>query len=157
MKVLSSARQFLVLALATLTIVTTLILVDSSNLGEEKQSSLPHHVIETDDGVFANAFANKLSNIDITGEAIVVKLLTDDTRGSKHQRFIVELDSGQTILIAHNIDLAPRVNILQIGDIVSFKGVYEFNDKGGVIHWTHHDPKFKRDGGWIKHNGKIYK
>ena len=27
---------------------------------------------------------------------------------------------------------------------------------GGVIHWSHHDPTKKRQGGWIEHNGKRY-
>ncbi|HSF72140.1 MAG TPA: DUF3465 domain-containing protein, partial [Methylotenera sp.] len=45
---------------------------------------------------------------------------------------------------------------LQIGDAMTFKGEYAYNPKGGVMHWTHHDPEGNQAGGWIKHNGKIY-
>jgi hypothetical protein len=86
----------------------------------------------------------------------MIKILADDTKGSKHQRFILKLSSGQTLLIAHNIDLAPRINGLHKGDSVSFNGEYEWNAKGGVVHWTHHDPQDRHEDGWLKYNGKVY-
>ena len=109
------------------------------------------------DQTLQNAFRNKQSDIQVTGSGSVIKILPDDTKGSKHQKFILKLASGQTVLIAHNIDLAPRINSLRQGDTVSFNGEYEWNSKGGVIHWTHHDPKRRHEDGWLKHNGKVYK
>lgn len=101
-------------------------------------------------------FDQRRSGIQITGEGVVSKLLADDTDGSRHQRFIIALASGQTLLVAHNIDLAPRIDSLRAGDAVAFNGVYEWNDKGGVIHWTHHDPDGRHEAGWLKHAGQIY-
>ena len=101
-------------------------------------------------------FEQKISDKIITVEAPVIRILPDDTKGSKHQRFIIKMKSEITVLIAHNIDLAPRINSLKKGDIVKVKGEYEWNSKGGVIHWTHHDPRGKHEGGWIEHNGKKY-
>ena len=75
---------------------------------------------------------------------------------SRHQRFIVQLASGQTLLVAHNIDLAPRVADLKPGHIVAFYGEYEWNERGGVIHWTHHDPRGQHAAGWVEHNGVRY-
>lgn len=86
----------------------------------------------------------------------VERVLPDDNDGSRHQRFIVRIDGGQTLLIAHNIDLAPRVEGLARGDTVRFRGRYEVNQRGGVVHWTHHDPRGEQTGGWIEYRGKRY-
>ena len=103
-----------------------------------------------------NAIDNQQSNVQVAGVGEVIKVLGDDLKGSRHQRFIVKIASGGTLLVAHNIDLAPRINGLNVGDTVEFYGVYEFNNKGGVIHWTHHDPRGQHIGGWLKHNGSTY-
>ncbi len=110
----------------------------------------------TDDRVLTSAFENRQSDIQVEGSGSVIKILDDDTNGSRHQRFILRLPSGQTLLIAHNIDLAPRISQLYKGDTVRFYGEYEWNSKGGVVHWTHHDPRGKHIGGWLKHKGATY-
>jgi uncharacterized protein YdeI (BOF family) len=71
-------------------------------------------------------------NSEVVGKGTVVKILSDDHQsggdnGSRHQRFILRLDSGQTVLVVHNID-----------------------------HWTHRDPDERHVDGWLKRNGKIY-
>jgi len=90
------------------------------------------------------------------GSGIVSRVLPDDNDGSRHQRFILELPSGRTLLVAHNIDVAPRIPSLQRGDTVEYYGVFESNDRGGVIHWTHHDPQGRHIDGWLQHNGRRY-
>ncbi len=108
------------------------------------------------DELVRSAFQNQRSNLQVEGQGKVIKILADDLEGSKHQRFILRLNSGQTLLIAHNIDLAPRINSLRVGDFVTFYGEYEYHPQGGVIHWTHHDPRNVHVGGWIKHCGRTY-
>ena len=108
------------------------------------------------DEALARAFEQRTSNIQVEGQGIVRKVLSDDNDGSRHQRFILALASGQTLLISHNIDLAPRVAGLRKGDVVSFSGEYEWNALGGVIHWTHRDPGKRHPDGWIKHDSKLY-
>ena len=104
----------------------------------------------------AAAIAAKQSDIAISGEGKVIKLLPDDQRGSRHQRFLLRLSSGATLLVAHNIDLAPRLDDLQVGDTLRFAGEYEWNERGGVLHWTHHDPRGKHAGGWLELAGRRY-
>jgi hypothetical protein len=104
----------------------------------------------------ANAYMQHSQDIQIAGEGEVVKVLSDDNQGSKHQRFILRVPEGFTVLVAHNIDLAQRVKGIATGDKVSFYGEYVWNEKGGVIHWTHHDPRGRHVSGWLKHNGVTY-
>ncbi len=101
------------------------------------------------------AFENQQSDLWVETEGNVKATLRDDNEGSRHQKFIVELDNGHTVLIAHNIDLAPRVPLSK-GDRVRFRGEYEWNNKGGVVHWTHHDPQGRHQGGWIDHGAERY-
>lgn len=101
------------------------------------------------------AFQHKKSNLFVEGRGVVKKLLPDDNKGSRHQKFLVTISDAQVLLFAHNVDLAKAVPIA-VGDTVQFRGEYVYNPKGGVVHWTHHDPKAKIEGGWIKHNGQIY-
>ena len=56
----------------------------------------------------------------------------------------------------HNIDIAPRVDALEVDDSVRFNGEYVWNEKGGVVHWTHHDPRGRHASGWLIHNNKTY-
>ena len=104
----------------------------------------------------ARAFDQRESHIQVEGTGRVSRLLSDDNDGDRHQRFIVELKTGQTILIAHNIDLAPRITSLEVGDEVGFFGEYEWNEEGGTVHWTHRDPNRHHTAGWIKHDGRVY-
>ena len=115
-------------------------------------------VLQKDSGQeIRTLFETKRSKIQVAGSGQVVKLLADDLQGSKHQKFIVEVDPSLTVLISHNIDLAPRINDLREGDYISFFGEYVYNTKGGLVHWTHHDPQGRHVDGWLKHKGKIYK
>jgi hypothetical protein len=102
----------------------------------------------------AIAFRDQRSGVHVSGQGVVVKVLADDNDGSRHQRFILDTGAGPTLLVAHNIDLAPRLTSLKVGDTVAFSGVYEWNPKGGLIHWTHHDPGGQHQAGWLRHNGQ---
>mgnify|MGYP000284503286 CR=1 FL=1 len=102
------------------------------------------------------AYDRQQSDVQVQGEGIVIRVLPDDVEGSRHQRFILEVSQGNSLLIAHNIDLADRVTGIRKGDKISFYGEYEWNPKGGVLHWTHHDPAGRHPDGWLKHDGRTY-
>lgn len=116
----------------------------------------PSSVERDSDEVIARAYAEQRGDLQVSGSGVVIRVLSDDDDGGRHQRFILELDSGQTLLVAHNIDVAPRVSTLAEGDRIEFHGVYEWNEEGGVIHWTHRDPVGEHEAGWLKHMGIVY-
>ncbi len=122
----------------------------------EAPSSVSEQRAEASDAAIANAFSNHESNLQVSGQGVVTRLLPDDNNGSRHQKFIIKLPSGQTLLISHNIDLAPRINSLREGDAIEFYGEYEWNEKGGVVHWTHRDPNGSHEAGWLQHQGNRY-
>ncbi|WP_020167478.1 MULTISPECIES: DUF3465 domain-containing protein [Methylotenera] len=127
---------------------------------ERTTSAVSQHLQQSGDSggeqIIRKAFENHASNLQVEASGKVIKVLDDDTNPPRHQRFILKLDNGISLLVAHNIDLAKRVENLQAGDIVSFSGEYEWNKKGGVLHWTHHDPQGRHAAGWLQHNGQTY-
>jgi hypothetical protein len=111
----------------------------------------------TDLHVLESAYQNHQHNLPVTQQGTIIRILPDDTEGTRHQRCIVELASGQSVLIAHNIDIAPRLPDLTTGTTLIFHGEYEWNKNGGTIHWTHHDPQGHHEAGWLIYEGKTYK
>ncbi len=103
-----------------------------------------------------NEFGRADAGKQIRGSGTVTRVLSDDNDGSRHQRFILRLASGQTLLVAHNIDLAPRIEGIAVNDSVDFYGEYEWNSQGGVVHWTHHDPNGRHMDGWLRSEGRSY-
>jgi hypothetical protein len=101
------------------------------------------------------ALDERRSDVLVECSGDIVKVLDDDNDGARHQRFLVKLDNGVVVKVSHNIDLASRVPA-EKGDTLEFKGEFEWNELGGVVHWTHHDPGGRREGGWLRHRGKTY-
>jgi uncharacterized protein DUF3465 len=123
---------------------------------EAQAQADPHSTQRCDENTLASAYRNHESRVEVCGHGIIAKVLKDDTQGIRHQRFIVRLSSGQTVLIAYNIDLAPRIDALRPGGPIEFAGEYEWNEQGGVVHWTHRDPAGRHPPGWIRYGGRAY-
>lgn len=107
-----------------------------------------------------NAFNQKNENqkIQVLGCGQVKKVLKDDNDGSQHQKFLITIDGYPqiSVLVAHNIDLAKRVENIQPNTPIRFYGEYIYNDKGGVLHWTHKDPTSRHQDGWLEYNEQKY-
>jgi hypothetical protein len=112
------------------------------------------------DGGIGQLFRDKTGDVQVTAAGRVVKVLTDDLVDhdgtGQHQRFLVELNDRDrtTIKISHNLAFG-RVPVRE-GHVVSFHGEYEYNELGGCVHWTHHDPKGWHADGYIELEGKRY-
>ena len=135
-------------------IIALVVCISAYNTLQENSSSVA--APNSTGTALTEAFNRRQSDIQVHGAGVVVKVLRDDTTGSRHQKMLLDMPSGQTILIAHNIDLAPRIKALRKGDTVEFYGEYEYTAKGGVVHWTHRDPGRRHEHGWLKHNGNTY-
>ena len=134
----------------------TLVLAAAYSAIERYSEFLPWPPLQNDSGI-ARLDQEERSGKMVEGAGTVERLLHDDNDDSRHQRFILRLGSGQSLLVSHNIDLAPRVAQLEEGDHIAFRGQYEWNDRGGVLHWTHRDPDGHRQGGWLQHRGVTYR
>jgi hypothetical protein len=102
------------------------------------------------------AFRAHSTNVEVTASGTVARVLADDTQGLKHQRFVLRMPSGLTVLVAHDIDEAPRIPDLRAGQPLLAHGEYVWNAQGGIVHWTHHDSSGRHAPGWIDYGGQRY-
>lgn len=110
-----------------------------------------------DNATVERDYAEHRSTVEVTAQGVVTAVLSDDTGPSgPHQRFIIRLAaSTQTVLIDNNLTVGQRVPVGP-SDVVTVHGEYIWNDQGGLIHYTHHDPAPGHEGGWIDRNGVRY-
>ena len=111
----------------------------------------------SDNAAVERAYAEKRSTVQVTAQGAVTSVLTDDSGPSGvHQRFIIRLaGSRQTVLVENNVTIGQRAPVLQGRDVL-VHGEYVWNDQGGLIHFTHHDPALTHEGGWIEVGGVRY-
>ena len=106
-------------------------------------------------GELRRAVNEHAANVELETSGAVTRLLPDDNDGSRHERFLIRAAGDLSILVVYNLDLAPRVPV-HVGDSVTLRGEYIWNDRGGMIHWTHHDPSRHHEPGWIDVGGRRY-
>jgi len=126
---------FIVLIFCLLTCCTTESTITTEPIATGTDTSLNSTKYDfTPDSMIANFYALKDSTREdqVLIQGKVTRLLADDLSGDKHQQFIIALGSGQTIKVAHNIDLAPRVANVKVGDVVFIYGEYGYNSQGGL-------------------------
>lgn len=129
----------------------------SSPFGNFKSSTSTNVKLRQDEYVdIYQAQSQHLKHVEVLVTAQVYKILPTDHYGIPHERFLIKLNNNTTVLIAHNLNMAPSAP-LNSGQEVTIKGEYIWNNLGGVIHWTHHTDTPYHVGGYILSNGITYK
>jgi len=106
-------------------------------------------------------YEHHASNEEVEASGTVRKVLgTRLTRSGNHEGFIVEVPVPLTsqslrVKIEDNVDISGSIP-LAAGDHVHFRGEYVYDSRGGIVHWTHHDPRMRHEPGFIEVNGKRY-
>jgi hypothetical protein len=103
----------------------------------------------------AGAFEHKLSGFQILFSGTVLLNFHDSLHAHVMQQFIVQLSTGQTLLIVHDKTIGRGVPRVRIGQRVSVSGQYRWNPKGGYIMFTTRKGDGSK-GGWVRRNGKKY-
>lgn len=96
-----------------------------------------------------NAYFVEAANLSVT------QLLPDDTQGLPHQKWVATLSNGLKIQIVYNLNMGLKVPI-KVGDKFAVGGQFIWTDQGGLVHWTHEDPKQVRPDGYVMYNNVIY-
>ncbi|MBC5809786.1 MAG: DUF3465 domain-containing protein [Candidatus Eremiobacteraeota bacterium] len=70
-----------------------------------------------------------------------------------HEGFLLHLRGagghGLTVRVETNVDITGPVAV-HAGDAVEVRGEYVYDARGGLIHYTHHDPRLRHPGGYLR-------
>lgn len=106
------------------------------------------------------AYRAQRSNVEITTSGTVVKVLgVYNGPSGAHENFLVATSPATgcrlTLRVAHNVDIARRIPLAP-GEAVTLHGEYIYDSRGGIMHWTHRDPRGRHQGGYVEANGERY-
>jgi Protein of unknown function (DUF3465) len=108
-----------------------------------------------DNTAVCHAFTSGTSHVEVTAQGTVVRAFgVQAGRESPHEGFLMRLSSDCTVVVRveANVDFTGTF-ALRPGQTVIVRGEYEYYAMGGVIHWTHHDPRGRHAGGFIQVDG----
>jgi hypothetical protein len=106
------------------------------------------------------AWQQQRSPVQVTANGTVVKVLgIRRGRVGSHEGFLVHLSGNDahnlTIRVEDNVDLTGPIP-LRAGDAVEVRGEYIYDPRGGVVHYTHRDPRGRHPTGYVRVNGRTY-
>ena len=111
-----------------------------------------------DNAALCRAYTSGTSHVEVTAEGTVVREFgVRAGRASPHEGFLMRLSSDCSLVVRveANVDFTGTF-ALRRGQTVDVRGEYEYYPLGGVIHWTHRDPRGRHEGGFISVDGKTY-
>jgi hypothetical protein len=105
-----------------------------------------------DNAAVCQAVTAGASHVEVVARGIVTQMLGSSTgAGGAHEGLMMRLNSdcGQTVRVEINTDFTGVVPV-RVGQPITVKGEYETDPDGGVIHWTHRDPRGHHDSGFVQ-------
>jgi hypothetical protein len=112
-------------------------------------------------GAVYDAWRAQRSHVEVTARGSVALYLGVRSGPSgEHEGFLLHLSGssgrGLTVKVEDNTDITGPIP-LRPGDAVEVRGEYIYTSLGGLIHYTHHDPRFRHAGGYVSVAGKMYR
>jgi hypothetical protein len=106
------------------------------------------------------AWAQQSSHLEVTASGSVAKVLGTRTGPSgPHEGFLLHLRGaggrGLTVRVEDNVDLTGPIPLAP-GDDVEVRGEYIYDPRGGLIHYTHRDPRGRHPDGYVRVAGRYY-
>ncbi len=111
-----------------------------------------------DDAAVCGAYSAQRSAVEVVAQGTVTRIFgVQAGRSSPHEGFLFRLDSGCALVVRveANTDFTGAIP-LSIGESVLVKGEYEYSSLGGVVHWTHRDPRGRHENGYVDVGGTMY-
>jgi Protein of unknown function (DUF3465) len=110
------------------------------------------------DPALCAAYSGSRSHVEVVADGTVTRLFgVQPGRISPHEGFLLRLGSACSLVVRveANTDFTGPIPLAR-GQRVLVKGEYEYYPLGGVIHWTHRDPRGRHEGGYIEAAGHTY-
>ncbi|GAC1300460.1 MAG: hypothetical protein NVSMB19_07050 [Vulcanimicrobiaceae bacterium] len=113
-----------------------------------------------ENGAVYDAWRAGRSHVEVTAAGSVARLLgTRIGRSGAHEGFLLHLGGaagrGLTVRVEDNVDLTGPIPLVE-GAEVEVRGEYVFDPRGGVVHYTHRDPRGRHIAGYVLVDGKFY-
>ncbi|HIP75819.1 MAG TPA: DUF3465 domain-containing protein [Psychromonas hadalis] len=101
-------------------------------------------------------FNNQRGGEMVSSLGRIIKLLEDQTSPYLAQLILIRLNSGQKLIIKHNLKASTKIADLKVGEMIKFKGVYRWNSRGGMVVSTFENKQHPKRSGWVKFADKTY-
>jgi hypothetical protein len=114
----------------------------------------------TSNAAVYDAWRAHRSYVQVTATGSVARVLgTRVGPSGAHTGFLLHLrgseGGGLTVRVETNVDITGPIAV-QAGDDVAVRGEYIYDPRGGIIHYTHHDPRGRHPGGYVRVGGRVY-
>jgi hypothetical protein len=115
---------------------------------------------DSSNGAVYEAWREERSRVEVTAHGAVARILGE--RGGPsgpHLGLLLHLSGGEgrglTVRVEDNLDLTGPI-ALREGEAITVRGEYIYDPRGGLIHYTHRDPRGRHEAGYVEVDGRIY-